>query len=271
MTNTTPVSTKPAEPMRWHELKTDPEAFDAVMRGEKTCEIRRNDRDFKVGDGLLLRRTKYTGNQMHMRPEACPLEYTGEECRRVVSHIVTGYGLENYCALSLATAAPSVPLGGPIYDGVHGHPEFGAGAVSQSATVCAVCGLSRHVAAHRPLASGPNAGEPLDHAFTIQAQDAAPVYLVHAGLVHEGEALYTRHDVCPPLCDAEKLFTRPVPAGVQGDAARRYGWLRKDVAGLDAKEAFPGLYDGCPDGLRITEENFDAAIDAAIASQAGKD
>ena len=111
-TPNTPVSTKPAEPMRWHELKTDPEAFDAVVSGAKTCEIRRNDRDFKVGDGLLLRRTKYTGNQMHMRPKACPLEYTGEECRRVVSHIVTGYGLENYCALSLAAPATPVPLGG---------------------------------------------------------------------------------------------------------------------------------------------------------------
>jgi hypothetical protein len=73
------------------------------MRGAKTCEIRRNDRDFKVGDGLLLRRTKYTGNQMYMRPGYYPLEYTGEECRRVVSHVLTGYGLEDNCALSFAT------------------------------------------------------------------------------------------------------------------------------------------------------------------------
>jgi hypothetical protein len=91
---------------RWHELKTDPEVFDAVASGAKTFEIRRDDRDFKVGDGLLLRRTRYTGAQMHMRPEHCPLEYTGETERRIVSHILSGYGLEDHW-VCLSFAAPS--------------------------------------------------------------------------------------------------------------------------------------------------------------------
>lgn len=91
------------DPVRWHELKTDPDAFDALVRGDKTYEMRLNDRDFKVGDGLLLRRTKFTGNQMHMRPDHYPLGYTGEECRRIVSHIQTGYGLnDRWCILSFA-------------------------------------------------------------------------------------------------------------------------------------------------------------------------
>jgi len=33
--------------------------------------------------------------------------------------------------------------------------------------LCSICGLGRHVACHRPLLSGPNAGEPLDHVFTV--------------------------------------------------------------------------------------------------------
>lgn len=50
--------------MKVHELKTDPEVFDAVLYGKKKFEVRKNDRDFQVGDTLLLRRTKYTGEEM---------------------------------------------------------------------------------------------------------------------------------------------------------------------------------------------------------------
>ncbi|WP_331384989.1 DUF3850 domain-containing protein [Bacillus badius] len=37
-----------------HELKIYPQYFKAVVSGKKSFEIRKNDRDFKVGDTLLL-------------------------------------------------------------------------------------------------------------------------------------------------------------------------------------------------------------------------
>lgn len=40
--------------MKIHELKLDTEYFDDVKSGLKTFEIRKNDRDFKVGDVLAL-------------------------------------------------------------------------------------------------------------------------------------------------------------------------------------------------------------------------
>lgn len=37
-----------------HELKIDPEYFSAVRSGKKRFELRRNDRNFQVGDYLAL-------------------------------------------------------------------------------------------------------------------------------------------------------------------------------------------------------------------------
>lgn len=92
---------------RIHELKTDPAVFEAVARGDKTHEIRLNDRNFQVGDTLLLRETESTGAEMHpdsLRPTK-PLVYTGRTATRTVSHIQTGYGLaDGWCILSFAPA-----------------------------------------------------------------------------------------------------------------------------------------------------------------------
>jgi len=41
--------------VKTHELKILPEYFEAVTSGRKRFEIRKNDRDYKVGDRLYLR------------------------------------------------------------------------------------------------------------------------------------------------------------------------------------------------------------------------
>lgn len=75
-----------------HELKTDPEVFDAVWNKDKTYEIRFNDRNYQPGDILVLKETKYTGEQMK---KGKPLIYTGRKVEALVSHVLKGpiYGL----------------------------------------------------------------------------------------------------------------------------------------------------------------------------------
>lgn len=78
--------------MKVHELKIWPPYFDAVMSDRKTCELRKNDRGFHVGDTLLLREwdPKVQG-------------YTGAQQLVVITHITQEvYGLmEGYCVLSI--------------------------------------------------------------------------------------------------------------------------------------------------------------------------
>jgi hypothetical protein len=76
--------------VKYHELKTDPAVFAAVAAGDKTHEIRFNDRDFQIGDVLHLRETVATDEAMCA---GAPLEYTGRHAMREVSHIQEGYGL----------------------------------------------------------------------------------------------------------------------------------------------------------------------------------
>ena len=77
-----------------HELKTDPQVYDAVAFGGKSFELRLNDRNFKVGDTLLLRRTEYSGIEMNA---GMPLEFSGKESVWEVTHILHGpiYGLNS--------------------------------------------------------------------------------------------------------------------------------------------------------------------------------
>jgi hypothetical protein len=80
--------------MKEHELKTDPAVFQLSWEGLKNFEIRLNDRDFKIGDTLKLRETKFSGYQMK---EGKPLEYTNRVVEQTVTYILDGnssnYGL----------------------------------------------------------------------------------------------------------------------------------------------------------------------------------
>ncbi len=93
-----------------HELKTDRTVFEAVAAGSKTYELRRNDRNFQVGDELWLRETQYTGEQMKA---GSPLIYTHREQYRRIGHVLNGpiYGLaDGWAILSFAKTLADAPV-----------------------------------------------------------------------------------------------------------------------------------------------------------------
>ena len=81
-----------------HELKTYSDFFRAVERGEKTFEVRKNDRNYAVGDVLRLR--DYDPNTE---------TYSGDELRVHISYILHGgqFGIEDgYCVMGLRRGIP---------------------------------------------------------------------------------------------------------------------------------------------------------------------
>lgn len=83
-----------------HDLKCWPPFFEAILAGDKTFELRRNDRNFKVGDVLLLREWDPT-------TEA----YTGRGTYRHVTYMVDGVGPwlhPGHCCMAIEKVVPVV-------------------------------------------------------------------------------------------------------------------------------------------------------------------
>jgi hypothetical protein len=80
--------------MKIQRLKTDQHAFQASWDGTKPWEIRKNDRDYQVGDCLVLEETRYSGKRM--KKGGWPLVYTGRRLLVEVEFILSGpiYGLQ---------------------------------------------------------------------------------------------------------------------------------------------------------------------------------
>ena len=84
--------------MTEHRLKTWPMFYDRIISGEKTFEVRRKDRDFKVGDILILQ---------EWNPEN--QSYTTREFKVKVKYILEGYNLGirvDFCVMSITEDKP---------------------------------------------------------------------------------------------------------------------------------------------------------------------
>lgn len=60
-----------------HELKCWMPYFEAIYTYIKLFEIRKNDRDYKIGDSLILKEW-----------DDIMLRYTGRECERLITYIL---------------------------------------------------------------------------------------------------------------------------------------------------------------------------------------
>src|SRR5262245_48767027 len=67
-----------------HELKCLSVYFHAISRGDKTFEVRRDDRGFQKGDVLTLREWKAQSELAHARG------YTGNAEEVLVTYVLTG-------------------------------------------------------------------------------------------------------------------------------------------------------------------------------------
>lgn len=89
-----------------HALKTLPPYFKGVADGAKTFELRKNDRNFSVGDILILKEWKM-GSTDATGPELVVIKeqgYTGREVMKTISYILKGgqFGLaKGYVILAL--------------------------------------------------------------------------------------------------------------------------------------------------------------------------
>lgn len=81
--------------METHRLKIKSEHYINIINGTKTAEIRYNDRNYQVGDMLILNEIDSLGN------------FTGNSCQVVVTHILddseyfkTGYVMLSFHMLN---------------------------------------------------------------------------------------------------------------------------------------------------------------------------
>jgi len=84
-----------------HELKTHPQFFAALYAGNKTFEVRKDDRGFKIGDELLLKEFYPDGASW----DSTKIGYTGRILHRRIDYILRGgkFGIEEgFCVMAVS-------------------------------------------------------------------------------------------------------------------------------------------------------------------------
>lgn len=82
-----------------HNMKSWPRFFEAIVNGEKKHDIRSKDRDFKIGDTVVLHEFDPFTGQFSGRKVECRISYiTSNDTPCALSSVVLD---RDYCVLSL--------------------------------------------------------------------------------------------------------------------------------------------------------------------------
>ena len=94
--------------MKLHELKTVQPYFDMVWDGEKPYEIRKNDRDYEVGDLLWLREYNPDAVAIHDTENDCLVASSVYSTRSILVEVVAiipagelPYVDKEYCVMTI--------------------------------------------------------------------------------------------------------------------------------------------------------------------------
>jgi hypothetical protein len=85
-----------------HALKTEVDFFQQIALGDKTCEVRKADRPFEVGDEIVLQEWNPEGKY-----------YSGNEWRGNITHILKDerFCKKGFCVLSIKQKTKEVVEG----------------------------------------------------------------------------------------------------------------------------------------------------------------
>lgn len=86
------LDSKAGEPGKIHHVKCETVFFEDVVNDRKAFEVRKNDRDYQIGDDMVL-----------MEWDKALQEFTGREERVTIIYMLEGYpGIEaGYCILGI--------------------------------------------------------------------------------------------------------------------------------------------------------------------------
>lgn len=99
-------------PSQEHDLKLATEYFDAVANGDKSFEVRRDDRGFQKGDVLILRRfgkSWVTQQYSYLKGTSGTYKTEADTALRRVTYVLTGgqFGIEpGYVVMGLEPTDP---------------------------------------------------------------------------------------------------------------------------------------------------------------------